>query len=291
MRARKVLLISALVIAILIAAALIIRPLLPKNTISEEEEETDKIPENGVHYEYSKGGNSERVISRTTYENSVAVSVDTYEYWQTGEIKTITTTAGGKVTDIWNYSFSEGSILAQMVHQSFEGENEYTDDYRYNEKGIITGVTSTINGKANGGVRYTYDKDDLLILEENLDPNGDTVTYTEYSYNESKEIARSDFYQFGSLFTSEVYEYDEKKLLSITKYSGESVLSKETYTYDPDGRLTRINKLDPKDTLVGYTECLYDETGFHYRDIYYENGKTVYRYEYNKDGIPVYKAY
>lgn len=291
MRARKTILISVLVITILIAGAFIIRPLLPKNTISEEEQKVDKIPENGVHYEYSKGGNSDRIVSRTIYENSVAVSVDAYEYWQTGEIKTITTTARGKVTDIWDYSFTEGSILAQMVHRSYEGKEEYKDDYRYNEKGLLISVSSTINKKANGSIRYTYDENDLLTLEENLDPNGDTVTYTQYTYNENKEIARSDSYQFGSLYTSEIYEYDGKVLISITKYSGETVLSKETYTYDPDGRLARINKLDEKDTLVGYTECLYDETGFHYRDIYYENGKPVYRYEYNKDGIPVYKAY
>ena len=47
----------------------------------DETTATEK-PENGVYYEYSSGGNSERVVSSTTYKNGIAVSSNEYDYWE-----------------------------------------------------------------------------------------------------------------------------------------------------------------------------------------------------------------
>jgi|GEM_PF-3451140 len=254
----------------------------------------DSIPENGVHYEYSSGGNSDRVISKTIYENSVAVKVDKYDYWDTGELKTVTTTVGDTVTDIWDYLYAEGGSLKQMVHSFNEGDSKCRDDYRYNQNGTLAQISYYTDDVFSGGIRYTYNKGNTKpCLEENLDPNGDTVTYTEYLFTESGEIAKASYYMYGSVINYRVYQYnDSEKLSQISFYSSDDVLqSKSEYVYSADGRISQIKELDPNGNLLGYTECLYDDEGFNYRDIYYEDGKPVYRYDYTENGIPTYSEY
>ena len=53
-----------------------------------------------------------------------------------------------------------------------------------------------------------------------------------------------------------------------------------------------VDLMEDKDgNVLSYTESLYDDQGFNYRDIYYKDGKPIYCYDYTPDGPPIMSAY
>ena len=84
----------------------------PDDTTAKE------YPENGVYYEYSSGGNSERVVSSITFKDGLAISSNEYDYWEDGKLKTVTTKVGDKTVEAWNYLYTEDGVLSQSESRS-----------------------------------------------------------------------------------------------------------------------------------------------------------------------------
>lgn len=250
-------------------------------------------PENGVHYVYSDGGNSDRVSQSITYENGKEIYRNDYDYWDNGKLKSITTTVDGEQTDVWYYNYSESGVLSQMVREYTEEGVECRDDYRYNEDCTMSEESRYKDGSFMGGYRYSYNENGDTTLEEQLDANGDVITYTEYSFDEEGRTAKSANYMYGSIVGKGVYEYGQTgELLGIKYYdSKDSITSEVRNEYDEKGNLVKILNCDSDGTVLNYTECLYDENGFNYRDIYYQNGTPLYCYDYTEDGARIYSAY
>ncbi len=251
-------------------------------------------PENGVYYEYSDGGNSDRVVSSITYENGKEVSRNEYDYWDNGRLRAITTKVGNTVTDTWNYNYSTNGLLSQMVRQYTEDGYECRDDYRYDEKGNVTLVSLYTDDVFIGGERFTYTEKNDVSLEERLDANGDVITYTKYSFDEKGEkITGLEKYMYGSRVEYGIYEYSEDGLLASVKYysSSDKLTQEVRNEYNSEKKISRVLTCDAEGNVLAYTECLYDKDGFNYRDIFYEDGKPVYRYDYTKEGARIYSAY
>lgn len=249
-------------------------------------------PENGVHYEYGEGTHSNRVLSSTTYEGGVAVHKNEYEYWDNGKLKSITSKTGDEVNDVWSYSYHENGILSQMVRQYTEAGSDCRDDYRYNDDGNISFVGWYTDDEFVGGQRYTYNKKGDTTLEEQLDANEDVITYTQYSFDKSGNTKKSEQFMYGSLVGYGEYSYEDKKLSGIKYYDTEGKLTREIQNeYDGKGNIVKVKNLDGDGNLMGYTESLYDDEGFNYKDIIYQDGKPLYAYEYTKDGARIYSAY
>ena len=263
------------------------------NTDTAKKDEV-QYPENGVYYEYSSGGNSDRVVSSITFENGKEVSRNEYDYWDNGKLREIKTKVGDTVTDTWSYNYSTEGLLSQMVRQYTEEGEKCRDDYRYDEKGNVTLISLYTDDTYIGGERFTYTENGDASLEERLDANGEVITYTSYSFDESgKKVLGLEKYMYGSRVEYGTYEYSEDGLLTSVKYysSSDKLTEEIKNEYNADGKIKRVLTCDEGGTVLGYTECLYDEDGFNYRDIFYEDGKPVYRYDYTKEGARIYSAY
>ena len=263
---------------------------------AKDPEKNDEVqyPENGVYYEYSSGGNSDRVVRSLTFENGKEISRNEYDYWDNGKLREIKTMVGETVTDTWSYNYSTDGLLSQMVRQYTEDGEKCRDDYRYDEKGNVTLISLYTDDAYIGGERFTYTKNGDASLEERLDANGEVITYTSYTFDEGgKNVTLLEKFMYGSRIEYGTYEYNENGLLSSVKYySSKDVLTKEIKNeYNADGKIKRVLTCDAEGTVLGYTECLYDKDGFNFRDIFYEDGKPVYRYDYTKEGARIYSAY
>lgn len=277
-------------------AALVVFPLLVCMLLAGCGKNKDSTPAetmpDGVHYEYSKGGNSDRVTSRGVWKDGKLQENSVYDYWENGKLKSITNYSGDTKTDEWYYSYSENGTLARMIRIFTEGSDECRDDYTYNENGRIDSIKYFSNGTEIGGIRYTYNEDGAETKEEQYDRNGDVVAYTEYKFD-GDVATGAESYQYGSLSSWWNYSYNENgKLTQVCFYNYDGALrAKEDHIYDASGRKTRVNNYDSDGKLYGYTESLYNDDGFNYRDIYYENGKPVYSRDYTEDGAAVYNEY
>ena len=255
--------------------------------------ESVEYPENGVYYEYSEGGNSDRITGSITFEEGREISRNEYDYWTDGKLKSITTTVDGEATDIWNYIYDTDGLLLQMVRQYTEDGYKCKDDYRYNKDGNIEELLWFESDEYAGGFRYSYNDNGDITLKEQLDANKEVIIYTEYTFTEDNKTESSKEYMYGSLVSYSDYEYNDAGLLiRISNHSSDGELVTTVKNeYDGEGNLIKILNCAPDGTVTSYTECLYNDEGFNYRDIYYEDGKPVYSYDYTEDGARVYSSY
>ena len=123
---------------------------------SKADGETAETYADGVHYEYSKGGNSRRITSRGVWKDGELTENCVYDYWETGKLKSITNYSGDTKTEEWYYSYAENGTLSRMIRIFTEDGQECRDDYTYNENGRIDSVKYYSGDTEIGGIRYTY---------------------------------------------------------------------------------------------------------------------------------------
>ena len=119
-------------------------------------------------------------------------------------------------------------------------EYSYTYDAAHNQ----TSKTETINGTLKGTTNYTYDS--LNRLTEITEPKKTTETsgkLTKYTYDaagnrETEQITTST--AAGTQVTLNTYKYNEQnRLLSTTEETGDGTKKTTTYSYDPNGNMTK----------------------------------------------------
>ncbi|MBR6676941.1 MAG: hypothetical protein IKL24_06380 [Clostridia bacterium] len=248
--------------------------------------------QNGMVYQYSGGGNSDRVVSGINYENGIETYRQSYDYWPDGRLQGITRTVNGQETESWNYNYYPEGQLMQMVYLYTDGGVECRDDYKYTESGDIQSISSYVDGESMGSTVYTYNDDGKCTKEELLDPNGAVIKHTEYTLDEKGNKVSAHFFEFGSEFAYSLYEYNKNgSVISVKNYRKDGTFTgEESFEYNADKTMKRATKKDSVGKTVSHTEYLYDD-GFCYREIYYENGKPVYRYDYSKEGTRSYYSY
>ena len=79
--------------------------------------ESETTYADGVQYEYSDGGHSERVSARNVWKNGAVAERSIYDYWENGKLKAITNYSGDTETDSWHYSYTEAGTLSAMVRR------------------------------------------------------------------------------------------------------------------------------------------------------------------------------
>ena len=183
---------------------------------------------------------------------------------------------------------------------------------------LISSVTNTITGEDTNTVNYTYtyDSNGRITNASTVSSVPNLSGASRYVYDEAgqliREITGSDTYE---------YAYDSKGNISTRKvYSGEALVSTDTFTYGADtweDRLTGYNnKTITYDSignptsylgatlswrgreLAGYTKgnkqisYSYDVDGMRYRKVVYENNslKATYDYVYS-DGTLILLTY
>ena len=168
-------------------------------------------------YTYDANGNRASVV----YPDKK--TKETYEYYNDNQLKKlINTRADGSVMD----------------------EYSYTYDAAHNQ----TSKTETINGTLKGTTNYSYDS--LNRLTEVTEPKKTTETsgkLTKYTYDaagnrETEQITTST--AAGTQVTLNTYKYNEQnRLLSTTEETGDGTKKTTTYSYDPNGNMTKVSAL------------------------------------------------
>ena len=164
-------------------------------------------------YTYDANGNRASVV----YPDKK--TKETYEYYNDNQLKKlINTRADGSVMD----------------------EYSYTYDAAHNQ----TSKTEIINGTLKGTTNYTYDS--LNRLTEVTEPKKTTETsgkLTKYTYDaagnrETEQVTTST--AAGTQVTLNTYKYNEQnRLLSTTEETGDGTKKTTTYSYDPNGNMTK----------------------------------------------------
>ena len=122
---------NKLIVAAAVLSAIALLSSCSKNKQEKPEETTaPEIPENGVYYSYSSGGNSDRVVSSVTYKDGIAVSQNEYDYYEDGRLKTVTTKMGGATVEAWNYLYTENIRYDEDVPNAPTFNNDSVNGYK-----------------------------------------------------------------------------------------------------------------------------------------------------------------
>ena len=212
----------------------------------------------------------------------------------------------GNSWEIYVYTFDDQGRPAQFsAYNSPGGNSPWLRDYRYDQKGLLTGFDRD---------EYTYDENGRLIEAKSIDSDG-KITYRiklswygngllakaeyyyasntgnepnsakEYYYDGNGRIIRTDSHQNGKFITVTEYTHGEdgrKATERVTYRSGETTVS--TYKYNGNGgKISEIETVNTDGTVEKeYFEYTSEgNLSANYRVA--ENGKEIFRYGYEYD--------
>ena len=256
----------------------------------EEKGPEETQPADGVVYNYSPGG---ALMSAVTYENGAEQSRMEYDYWPGGTLKTISIVTGDESAETWSFAYwDDEETPRRRVRDYTEDGYPCSDIYDYDEQGRLCTLSTYEDSEYLGCMEYTYDARGEVSYSCQKDPGDHVINYTEYEITDGVTQA-GYYYEYGSLSRYWVNGYtDFGEISRVTFFSpDDTVLSRTEYAYNEDHRLTRMQFYDAAGALLGYTESLYTDAGVHYKDIYYEDGKPVYGYNYTEEGVSTYIEY
>ncbi|MEU4480232.1 DNRLRE domain-containing protein [Micromonospora sp. NPDC023966] len=208
------------------------------------------------HYRYDPNGNLEKIT-----DASPGARVDDYSVVYTGlnQVKTVTESKSGTVTNATSFSYNENSAPLTTTHdKQYAG---YTYDPRDLVSEVVNGKSATDSGsktttftytdrgeklketKGNGNtVDYTYYLDGLLNTQVEKKPNATVVSEHTYTYdlngNRTRDAARKMNADNHSAYlsTTSTYTYDPRdRLATLTKIGDGAGL--ETYIHDANSNV------------------------------------------------------
>ena len=251
--------------------------------------ETEAVTD-GTAYEYSAKG---KVLSAITYEGGVEVSRIEYDYWPSGNVKTIDFLEEDVTVESWSFIYGDDdSTVRRRVRSYTEDGLPCSDIYDYDENGNLQKMSSYEDDVYCGSYQYTYNAAGETTYSCQTDPNDDVINYTEYTFYDDGTTQGGYYYEYGSLSRYWINTYENGKMTSVIFYDNkDAVMSRTEYQYNSDGTVSKTLFYDASETMVGYMDSLYNDAGFHYKDIYYENGQPIYGYSYTEEGISTYFEY
>ncbi len=281
--------ISRVLAALLCLSCLILAACNSKDGDAGDAEETEAVTD-GTAYEYSANG---KVLSAITYEGGVEVSRIEYDYWSSGNVKTIAFLEEDVTVESWSFIYGDDDFtVRRRVRNYIEDGLSCADIYDYDENGNLQKLSTYEDDVYYGSYQYTYNADGETTYSCQTDANDDVINYTEYTFYEDGTTEAGYYYEYGSLSRYWINTYENGKIVTVIFYDNKDVmLSQMEYTYDSNGNISRTLFYDASENLVGYMESLYNDAGVHYKDIYYENGQPIYGYSYTEEGISTYFEY
>jgi len=107
---------------------------------------------------------------------------------------------------------------------------------------------------------YSYNSDGLM-LKSNFFSGGEEVSYSEFSYNENKQLIEESYFNpQAELLAVSSYEYDDKghRIKWISGDSGGIPMMYTEYEYKKD-KLVQMNYNMPSGELEGFTQLEYTD--------------------------------
>ena len=215
--------------------------------------------------------------------------------------------------NLFTYSISdEGENSSKISVKNNEDINVYNSEYEYNEKGLVTKITTILSGGFKQVSSYDYDSKGRIIyyaMNGQSDGINDHTDEHYYTYDEENgNLLREDF-KSSSRSESIKYTYDSRgNLKSIKKYN----YTRDELVDDPntsehlDFEYDNTAWLDIPGSMFG-EQVLYDENGNLVelgdceaqwtngrqlsKIIDKESGTDVLSYTYDENGIRTSKTY
>lgn len=231
--------------------------------------------------------NAQNLPDLITWDGVLDSDTSAYRYDDAGNIihETLVDEEGVQTDIVYTYD-ANGRLLKKV--ETFE-EYMITDEYIYNENGLLASIATTTASGYTSSREFTYDEKGRLI-KEYAGMEGISKT-TEYSYDENgnkvQEIAAFMFSNstYNAVYTS-TYDANgnEIRCVSLNSDGSEDVFD---YIYDENNRLIKRHYLYANGTenVFDYT---YDENGLVIGREYYgpENERESLTMEYTLVYIP-----
>ena len=163
------------------------------------------------------------------------------------------------------------------------------DEYEYNDKGLISKVSSPMydNGTIVGTIKYDlyeYNSSDQLIkiMNHNANLNSPTgfinLKNTTYLYsNDGKKLKETIEYPIANISEYSDFEYKDDQLVKVKKYTHNELESYTEYQYDESGRLVKELFYASDDQYLTYTLHSYSGALQTKSDIYTYPSNSHYR--------------
>ncbi len=222
------------------------------------------------------------------------------EYNRWGQLVRQTADGGAAVT---TFAYDDGGnrIAMERVMETPVGEwidGQYAE---YDELGNLAATRSAHNGETTGSSRTTYAEGGNVVRTEQFDAMGNLTFAQELVYAEGRVVRAIQDY--GAYRTVSATDYDEAGgYTTVTESPGgkttyradkdgkalaqewtDGTRSRVTvWSYDEEGRLTRIETGDPGAEPEHVTEIVYDESGRLLRSVYAQGGyreEEVFEYD------------
>lgn len=189
-------------------------------------------------------------------------------------------------------SFPSNAKLKQVLLFSNIDSQEpisIVNEYEYNDKGLISKVTSPMydNGTIVGTIKYDlyeYNSSDQLIKIMNYNANSNSPTgyinlhNTIYLYSSEGEKIKESI-EYPMIGTSEYtdFEYKNGQLIKAKRYSHNELESYTEYQYNKSGLLIKESFYASDDKCLSYTVHTYEGTLQTKSDIYIYSDNSHYR--------------
>lgn len=237
------------------------------------------------------------------------------------ETEPAATTAAPTETQV-QYETKEVYLLVKTNTQFFDGNLPYGSELEYDEYGRVTIRWNLSSGERNGNYTayeydeqgrkhkeithdediealsgyhlYTYDEKGLLLTDSSYDNKGELSYETVYSYDDagwliSEKVTR--FYKDPDSVVEKVMEYNEDHTQG-TRYSYQDGVKNSWYeeeTYDADGKITKLNRLNEDGTWGSSRDYFYDDQGRVIREEYNTSSEMQADYDviytYDENGL------
>lgn len=172
----------------------------------------------------------------------------------------------------------------------------------YNDKGnFIKQGSPNDNKQLQVDRELFYNDSSQLIEERTYTSSGDINSTSKYYYNDNNQLLKKEFFQFGEVYATWLFEYDEKSNKvsetqtsdtmgnSVTKYKydDKNFLIQEDKTNNKIGKEERINyKYNDKGQVIEKkTKAYYFNTTITLTYTYNDTGKLTKLYEKYSNGV------
>ncbi len=141
------------------------------------------------------------------------------------------------------YVYTDDGRLASVTESSLDGPTVVLA-YQYNDAGLRTATSATIDGVADYVDEYTYDADGNLvsIVQHGVDQQdvdaGNAVAekQIDLAYNDAGQLVSVDRYLDGQLAVEADYSYDTAgRLIELVYHQGATILASYAWTYSDSG--------------------------------------------------------
>lgn len=205
----------------------------------------------------------------------------------------------GTVTYVTEWSYLDDGRVAK--EERYLGANndvwDYTISYTYDEKGRKVAYQMDTASDIHEKIRYVYDFDGNLILEETLRPDGSVGNFVSREFVNGRLVRENQYQNAETLLWYNEYEYDSEGRISRRYYNDEPQGDRKytlwrDYFYDKAGRKIgeRGYNIDSpnEDGLIDAYSCIYDENGCKVKEFYTDayGTETSERYEYIQITVP-----